>query len=57
MSSLRPARSALDRAFIHRELIIRSELYSFRIRAAIVFTIVVFLLLPILCFWSPETAA
>jgi hypothetical protein len=42
---------------IHRELIIRSELYGFCIRAAIVFTIVVFILLPILYFWSPETAA
>src|SRR6476646_1084783 len=42
---------------IHRELIIRSELYSFCIRAEIVFTIVVFILLPILYFWSPETAA
>jgi len=42
---------------IHRELIIRSELYSFCIRAAIVFTIVVFMLLPVLYFWSPETAA
>jgi hypothetical protein len=42
---------------IHRELIIRSELYGFCIRAAIVFTIVVFMMLPILYFWSPETAA
>jgi hypothetical protein len=42
---------------IHRELIIRSELYSLCIRAAIAFTIVVFLLLPVLYFWSPEKAA
>jgi len=44
-------------AMIHRELIIRSELYSFCIRAAIVFTIVVFILLPVLYFWTPEKAA
>jgi hypothetical protein len=44
-------------AIIHRELIIRSELYSFCIRAAIVFTIVVFVLLPVLYFWSPESPA
>ena len=44
-------------AMIHRELIIRSELYSFCIRAAIVFTIVVFVLLPVLYFWTPEKAA
>jgi len=42
---------------IHRELIIRSELYSLCIRAAIVFTIVVFMLLPLLYFWSPEKTA
>jgi hypothetical protein len=41
---------------IHRELIIRSELYAACIRAAIVFTIVVFLLLPVLYFWTPEAA-
>jgi len=39
---------------IQRELIIRTELYSLCIRAAIVFTIVVFLTLPALYFWSPE---
>ena len=39
---------------IHRELVIRTELYSLCIRAAIVFTIVVFLTLPVLYFWSPE---
>jgi hypothetical protein len=39
---------------VHRELIIRSELYSLCIRSAIVFTIVVFLLLPVLYFWTPE---
>src|SRR5690349_19695288 len=44
-------------AIIHRELIIRSELYSVCIRAAIIFTIVVFVLLPVLYFWSPEKAA
>jgi hypothetical protein len=38
---------------IHRELIIRRELYSLCIRTAIVFTIVVFLLLPVLYFWTP----
>jgi hypothetical protein len=42
---------------IHRELIIRSELYSLCIRAAILFTIVVVILLPLLYFWSPEKAA
>ena len=42
---------------IHRELIIRSELYSLCIRAAIIFTIVVFMLLPLLYFWSPEKPA
>jgi len=42
---------------IHRELIIRAELYSLCIRAAIAFTIVVFALLPVLYFWSPEKAA
>ena len=39
---------------IHRELVIRTELYSLCIRAAIVFTILVFLTLPVLYFWSPE---
>ena len=38
---------------IHHELIIRRELYRFCIRAATVFTIVLFLVLPILYFWSP----
>ena len=42
---------------IHRELIIRSELYSLCIRAAIVFTMVVFAVLPVLYFWTPEKAA
>jgi len=42
---------------IHRELIIRAELYSLRIRAAIIFTTVVFALLPILYFWTPEKAS
>jgi hypothetical protein len=42
---------------IHRELIIRGELYSLCIRTAIVFTIVVFTLLPILYFWTPEKPA
>jgi hypothetical protein len=41
------------KAIIRRELIIRSELYSLCIRSAIVFTIAVFLLLPVLYFWSP----
>ncbi len=41
-------------AIIRRELIIRTELYSICIRAAIVFTILVFLTLPVLYFWTPE---
>jgi hypothetical protein len=45
------------RDVIHRELIIRSELYGLCIRAAIVFTIVVFVLLPILYFSSPGKPA
>jgi hypothetical protein len=44
-------------AIIHRELIIRAELYSLCIRIAILFTIVVFVLLPVLYFWTPEKAA
>ena len=42
------------KAIIHRELIIRAELYALCIRTAIVFTIVVFLLLPLLYLWTPE---
>ena len=42
---------------IHRELIIRSELYRLCIRSAIVFTIVVVLVLPILFFYSPGKPA
>jgi hypothetical protein len=44
-----------DRApdIVHHELIVRSELYSLCIRAAIIFSIVVFLLLPVLYFWAP----
>jgi hypothetical protein len=41
----------------HRELIIRSELYSLCIRAAIVFTIVVVVVLPVLFFYSPGKPA
>ena len=41
-------------SIIQRELIIRTELYSICIRAAIVFTIIVFLTLPVLYFWTPE---
>jgi hypothetical protein len=41
---------------IHRELIIRSELYSLCIRAAIAFTIVVFVMLPVLYFWTEKPA-
>ena len=41
-------------AIVHRELIMRTELYSKCIRTAIIFTIVVFLLLPVLYFWTPE---
>ncbi|HET7848062.1 MAG TPA: hypothetical protein VFL51_03270 [Pseudolabrys sp.] len=43
----------IGKKIVHRELIIRSELYSLCIRSAIVFTIVVFLLLPALYFWTP----
>ena len=39
---------------IHRELIIRNELYSLCIRTAIIFTMVVFLVLPVLYLWTPE---
>jgi len=42
---------------IHRALIIRNELYSLCIRSAIVFTIVVFALLPVLYFWTSEKPA
>ena len=42
---------------IHRELIIRAELYSLCIRTAILFTMVVFALLPLLYFWTLEKAA
>ena len=42
---------------IHRELIIRTELYSLCIRTAILFTMVVFALLPLLYFWTLEKAA
>jgi len=41
---------------IHRELIIRAELYSLCIRDAIVFTIVVFAMLPLLYFWTEKSA-
>src|SRR5262249_46259930 len=43
-------------AVIHRELIIRAELYSLCIRVAIVFTIVVFVMLPLLYFWTEKAA-
>jgi hypothetical protein len=39
---------------VHRELLLRRELYSLCIRASIVFTIVVFLLLPLLYVWKPS---
>jgi len=45
------------RHVIHRELIIRSELYRLCIRSAIVFTIVVVVVLPILFFYSPGKPA
>jgi hypothetical protein len=45
------------RELIHRELIIRSELYRLCIRSAIVFTIVVVVMLPILYFYSPGKPA
>jgi hypothetical protein len=38
------------------ELIVRRELYSVCIRASIIFTVLVFLTLPILYFWKPGTA-
>src|SRR5262245_56797158 len=41
-------------AVIHRELIIRAELYGLCIRVAIVFTIVVFVMLPLLYLWTEE---
>lgn len=40
-------------SIIHHELIIRTELYSLCIRGAIVFTVLVFLTLPVLYFWNP----
>lgn len=40
-------------AIIHREWIIRRELYSLCIRTATVFTIALFLVLPVLYFWAP----
>ena len=45
------------RELIHRELIIRSELYRLCIRSAIIFTIVVVAMLPILYFYSPGKPA
>ncbi|HET9715946.1 MAG TPA: hypothetical protein VFP60_07145 [Pseudolabrys sp.] len=42
------------RQVIHRELIIRAELYGLCIRTALLFTIVVFLLLPVLYFWTEK---
>ena len=36
------------------ELVLRRELYRLCLRAAIVFTIIVFLLLPLMFFWRPE---
>jgi hypothetical protein len=45
------------RHVIHRELIIRSELYRLCIRSAIVFTIAVVVALPILFFYSPGKPA
>jgi len=41
---------------IHRELIIRAELYGLCIRVAIVFTIVVFVMLPLLYLWTEKAA-
>jgi hypothetical protein len=38
---------------IQRELIIRNELYGLCIRSAIAVTMVVFLVLPVLYFWTP----
>ena len=45
------------RHVVHRELIIRSELYRLCIRSAIVFTIMVVVVLPILFFYSPGKPA
>jgi len=45
------------RELIHRELIIRSELYRLCIRSAIIFTIVVVAVLPIPYFYSPGKSA
>jgi hypothetical protein len=42
------------RATFERELIIRRELYSLCIRVSIAFTLLVFLLLPVLFLWKPE---
>jgi hypothetical protein len=42
------------RQMVHHELILRRELYSLCIRVSIVFTIVVFLLLPLLYVWKPS---
>jgi hypothetical protein len=38
---------------VEHELILRRELYSLCIRASIVFTLLVFLTLPVLYFWKP----
>lgn len=49
----------LDRngmAWMRHELVLRRELYRLCVRAAIGFTIIVFLLLPLMFFWKPERA-
>ncbi|MDP2409601.1 MAG: hypothetical protein Q8M26_04865 [Pseudolabrys sp.] len=57
LSVFRTNEFAGDRAcateIVHHELIVRAELYSLCVRSAIVFTIVVFLLLPVLYLWTP----
>jgi hypothetical protein len=48
------ADAAATRRNAERELLIRRELYRFCHRAAIVFTILVFISLPIMLLWRPE---
>ncbi|MCW5690358.1 MAG: hypothetical protein KIT76_17580 [Pseudolabrys sp.] len=41
-------------AWMRHELFLRRELYRLCVRAAISFTLIVFLLLPVMFFWKPE---
>lgn len=43
-------------AWMRHELFLRRELYRLCVRAAIGFTLIVFLLLPVMFFWKPERA-